>query len=259
LIQHIRVDRKEIWKGLYKLVNLAIRTKKHQFFEVLSKTMGQINRRRTIDYLKSKKVAVDPDFKFQIGRLVSEFETLELHEMGRAKDITDALRIIKTIPSVRKIVIFVEGPRDRTLYEQLINKFQKVKILPQNVRFITSQKGGWSNIHAERFRYNSWIDENRPEPIFVLVDADCDDKKIIKDCEKEWKRLGIPYHILQRGKPEKYYPEEVLKKVFGGTVPSSDETIKNRTAEIAALLSIEDIKGTDMHEVFSVKLKKIAI
>jgi hypothetical protein len=127
--------------------------------------------------------------------------------------------------------------------------------LPRDVKYFFVPQGGWDNIYAQRANFGDWIEMHRPDPIFILVDRDAK-PGTINDCEAAWRRLGIPYHILKRRSPEDYYPKELLKRILGHT-PNSKAEIKNRIAKIAESLTLRDIIGTDLYQVFANTLKNV--
>jgi hypothetical protein len=249
---------RNVWKALLKVMNYAINNQKHGFLYSVLLRMARINRRQTLDMIQKQLTsATDTTLRSMLAQLETEFEPQELHEVGKVKDIKDALKIIASTKALHKVVIFVEGPNDIILYRAIQARFSAEGILPQDVKYFFVQKGGWDNIYAERSNFGEWIEMFRPDPIFILVDRDARRQRTISECEEIWNQLGIPYHVLVRRSPEDYYSNGLLKKVFG-RIPDSKDEIKNQTVRIAKALTLQDIKGTDLYDVFAKTLKEIA-
>ncbi|MGD0237370.1 MAG: hypothetical protein ABSC55_22925, partial [Syntrophorhabdales bacterium] len=252
----IETSDRAVWMALSKVMNYTIESRKYSFLYSLITKMARINRRQTLGIIQKRlPSARDPSLRSMLTRFESEFEVLELHEIGRIKSINNALEIIAYTKALRRIYIFVEGPNDAILYRAIQAKFSDVGILPRDVKYFFVPQGGWDNIYAQRANFGDWIEMHRPDPIFILVDRDAK-PGTINDCEAAWRRLGIPYHILKRRSPEDYYPKELLKRILGHT-PNSKAEIKNRIAKIAESLTLRDIIGTDLYQVFANTLKNV--
>lgn len=253
----IETSDRGVWKALSKVMSYAIKNRKYGFLYSVLLRMARINRRQTLDIIQKQLAsATDPTLRSMLAQLETEFAAQELHEVGKAKDIADALEIIASTKALRKVIIFVEGPMDVVLYEEIKNKFCQAGILPPGVQYFVRPLGGWANIHGQLSSFGDWIDSYKPDQIFILVDGDTR-KDIISDCKKVWKQLNIPNHVLRRGSPEDYYPPGLVQRVLGRAPISKDE-IKKHTGRIARALTLRDIKGTDLYQAFAGTLRRIA-
>lgn len=256
-MEHIQTTNQIVLKGFEKIIDYAIQQQKYSFVYWALQKMARIDSSKALKLVQSKlEPATDPMYRSLLNRLKTEFEILQLHQLGKMRDIDSALEFISSTKPLRKAIIFVEGIHDVELYDALIKKFCEAGILPKDFQYFIDPKGGWPNIYSQRSNFGQWIDLNRPNPVFILFDRDIAHRQIL-ECEKIWKQIRLPYHILERRTPEKYYSKTLLRKVFGDHIPSSANEIKNRTRAIAEAMTLRDIQGTDLYEALAVKLRRI--
>lgn len=175
-----------------------------------------------------------------------------LSELGY--DVTDNL--------VSDLVILVEGPTDVPVLENLLMKM-----------------GVWDKYNIKFWPLGGDIMDKVDlsvfvEPNFVMAIVDRDDgdinsRRVRKNFKEACEKHEIYIHQLERYAIENYFTLEVLRQVFKGNLDESITSldpniklekqiginVKNNNHKIAKLLSIDDIRGADLHN-FLLEVKK---
>jgi predicted amino acid-binding ACT domain protein len=161
---------------------------------------------------------------------------------------------------VSDLVILVDGPTD---VEVLQNLLRKMGVLEKyNIKFWPLGGHIMNKVDLSVF--------GEKYSVVVLVDRDDADKgsrEVREELEKKCKEVGIDFKRLDRYSIESYFPLDVLKEVFNGTVGSkgsiNDFTaldpniklekqigidVKKNINKIAKTLSVDNIRDTDLYE-----------
>ncbi|MFC2014928.1 ATP-dependent endonuclease [Chloroflexota bacterium] len=156
---------------------------------------------------------------------------------------------------VSDLVIFVEGPNDVPVIEELLLKFG----LAQQFDIKTWPMGGdiMDQLYLSIFKES--------HPIIALIDSDPGSSKTRRRFKEKCEEYQIPVIQLKRYAIENYFTIKVLREVFGEQIPDGIEDIKpnvkiedqlgfnvkNSNRRISKIMSVDDIKETDLAEFFS--------
>jgi 5S rRNA maturation endonuclease (ribonuclease M5) len=162
---------------------------------------------------------------------------------------------------VSDVIILCEGPTDKPVIEEFLNKLGigerfNIKVWPLGGDIMDQLD---LSVFAESYR------------VVALVDADHQSGRIRARFLAKCSELGIPATKLERYSIENYFSTEAIASVMKTAIPVgvrqlSPDTpvreqlgfdVKRNGGQIAKVMSIADIEGTDLHQ-FLVKVGTLA-
>lgn len=186
---------------------------------------------------------------------LAEYSTeITLRDVTSTALVLEALGYSVADNLLSDLIILVEGPYDKIVLQQFLHK---MGILGKyNIRFFAL---GGDIMNTQDL---SVFTESKN--VVALIDSDRKSEKVRKEFLKQCKKLGIGVHKLDRYAIENYYSLDVLREIYGSQIPVEIKEIKHnekletqigmnvkkKSKEIASKMSISDIKGTDLHDIF---------
>jgi energy-coupling factor transporter ATP-binding protein EcfA2 len=177
-------------------------------------------------------------------------ESIELNDATARSKILSDIGYSVTDNLVSDLVILVEGPSDRPVYEEFLTKMG----LRENYDVKIWALGGdiMDQLDLTVFAQNYQI--------VAVVDRDPQSDSVRRRFEKNCEANRITVHRLDRYSIENYFPVHALRSVFGSQISSSFTEVdpkvrlsnqigidvRKNNRKLAENTSLDDIKGTDL-------------
>ncbi len=175
--------------------------------------------------------------------------------------VLDGLGYSVTDNLVSDLIILVEGPKDKPVIEEFLQKIglyssYSIKVWPVGGDIMDQSD---LSVFAEKYK------------IVALIDQDPGSKKVRDRFISNCNDLGVEVVRLKRRAIENYFTVSALRSVFKGQIPQELTSIdpnttledqigmnvKNNNYKIAKAMDLHDIQGTDLMTFFEMVERKL--
>jgi predicted ATP-dependent endonuclease of OLD family len=188
-------------------------------------------------------------------------EGIEVSNDTSRAAVLDSLGYSITDNLVSDLIILVEGPKDKPVIEEFLQKMglyssYSIKIWPLGGDIMDQLD---LTVFSEKYK------------IIALIDTDPKSRKVRSRFKTNCRTLKVDVHQLKYRAIENYFTLDALRGVFGNQVPKhlttieTDEllekqigfNVKMKNYNIAKLMTVEDIKNTDLYGFLEKVRKKL--
>ncbi len=253
-------------------------------------SFSEIDPDKAIEEIDKRIAAQTSKFRQRMTRIREQIDQKQLLGKGRVESIDVAIKKIQQIKSPKLVVIYCEGETDAPVCKKFVEEYKVKGILSSEVEILIDHMNGWPNVMSWKGRYNEWI-RMRNQDLIIVLDGDTDyfkdnrPKPGVEDLLREWQLLGITNRILSRPGIELYFPKRIIEEAHGLKIPAdyvlnetiplydqlkrlqekgvlggellSKEKFKRKNHQMADMLSVTDIQGTDLESFFLSNLKQL--
>jgi hypothetical protein len=199
---------------LIELRERALRLELSTVTQLLSNTIGKINRRELVRVIRRQMNVTPANWhRWQQSQALEQERTATIEE-GQRTPFDEVLKKLKGATSLNRLLVMCEGSTDIPVFEELIGQAGEVpEIMFDNV-------GGWSGLRNK--------DPNvlllASKAVIVVMDGDegrklSKHKRPLTDVAREQQRRlanhGIELCVLQRYGIENYFPQGAVERVLG--------------------------------------------
>jgi hypothetical protein len=254
------------WDKLADLRAKSLQLELPMLVSLLTETIAKIDRTRAAALIRRQVPNAHETWRTAQITQAIEQERIAKIEAAQRTPFDEVLRKLKGSTSINRLKVLCEGIHDQPVFETLIAQAGSAP------EIILDVVGGWSNLRA------------KPDPqlwllgckeVVIVMDGDNGrhlDKEgkplsdLARQEAKKISALPIELHVLERYGIENYFPKIVFETVLGTDLsaifPIPDDVSvvkylatcsigwpKNRNAEAARHLSLEDLRGTDLYAI----------
>ena len=289
-ISKIKSNHPQVLEGFSKIIDFTIEKDNSIYLEIVLNSLSEINPDKAIEEIDKRIGTQTSKFRQRMTRIREQIDQKILLGKGKVESIDVAIKKIQQIKSPKLVVIYCEGDTDAPVFNKFVEEYKAKGILSSEVEILIDHINGWPNVMIWKGRYNEWI-RTRHQDLIIVLDGDTDyfkdnkPKPNVKDLLREWQLLGIRNRILSRPGIELYIPKRIIEEAHGLKIPEdyvlneaiplydqlktlqekgalggellSKEKFKRKNHQIAGMLSVEDIKGTDLESFFLSNLKQL--
>lgn len=199
---------------LIELRERALRLELSRVTQLLSNTIGKINRRELVEVIRRQLDLVPTKWRrWQQSQALEQERTARIEEAQRTP-FDEVIRKLKGATSLNRLIVMCEGATDIPVFEQLVGQCGEVP----DIHF--SDVGGWSGLRNKDpnfFLLGS-------KAVIVVMDGDEGRKlskrakpltAIAREQRSRLARYGIDLRVLQRYGIENYFPQVAIESVLG--------------------------------------------
>jgi hypothetical protein len=289
-ISKIKSNHPQVLEGFGKIIDFTIEKDNSIYLEMVLNSLSEIDPDKAIEEIDKRIATQTFKFRQRMTRIREQIDQKVLLGKGKVESIDVAIKKIQQIKSPKLVVIYCEGETDGPVFKRFIEEYKAKGILSPEVEILIDQMNGWPNVMSWKGRYNEWI-RTRIQDLIIVLDGDTDyfkdnrPKPDVEDLLREWQLWGIRNHILSRPGIELYFPKRIVEEAHGLKIPEdyvlnetiplydqlkrlqekgvlggellSKEKFKRKNHQIARMLSVTDIQGTDLESFFLSNLKQL--
>jgi hypothetical protein len=290
LVSKIKSSHPQVLIGFKKIIDFTIEKDNSSYLEMVLNSLSEIDPDKAIEEIDKRIATQTPNFRQRMTRIREQIDQKQLLGKGKVESIDVAIKKIQQIKSPKLVVIYCEGETDAPVFKKFVEEYRAKGILCSEVEILINHMYGWPNVMIWKGRYNEWI-RMQNQDLIIILDGDPDYFKDnrpnaeVEELLREWQLLGIRYRILSRPGIELYFPKKIIEEAHGLKIPEDylfNETIplydqlkrlqekgvlggellskgkfKRKNHQIAGMLSVTDIQGTDLESFFLSGLKQL--
>lgn len=200
--------------GLVGLRERALRLELSTVTQLLSNTIGNINRRELVRVIRLQMNVTPANWQtWQHSQAIEQERTAILEEAQRTP-FDEVVKKLKGATSLNRLLLMCEGPSDVAVFQELLAQVGEVpEIVIDNV-------GGWSALPNK--------DPNvlllASKAVILVMDGDVGRKlskfkrpltDMAREQQKRFAKYGIELHVLERYGIENYFSQRALESVLG--------------------------------------------
>jgi len=199
---------------LIELRERALRLELSSVTQLLSNTIGKINRRELVRVIRRQMNVTPPTWqRWQQSQLIEQERTAVIEE-GQQTPFDEVLKKLKGATSLNRLLVMCEGPTDIPVFQDLIGQVGEVP------EIMFDHVGGWSGLRQKDPNLLLLVSK----AVIVVMDGD-EGRKLTKrkrpltdmarDQQRRLARCGIDLCVLQRYGIENYFPKGAIERVLG--------------------------------------------
>jgi hypothetical protein len=202
---------------LIELRERALRLELSSVTQLLSNTIGKINRRELVSVIRRQMNVTPANWQRWQQSQVIEQERAAVIEEGQQTPFDDVLKKLKGATSLNRLLVMCEGPTDIPVFQELVGQVGEVP------EIMFDHVGGWSGLRQKDPNILLLISK----AVIVVMDGD-EGRKLSKrnrpltdmarEQQRRLARCGIELRVLQRYGIENYFPQGATELVIGANL-----------------------------------------
>jgi hypothetical protein len=199
---------------LIELRERALRLELSTVTQLLSNTIGKINRRELVRVIREQLVVTPRDWRrWQLSQAVEQERTAVI-EAAQRTPFDEVIKKLRGATSLNLLKVLCEGSTDIPVFEELVGQAGEVP------EIVFGDVGGWSGLRNKDPDFLLL----GAKAVIVVVDGDegrelsSPDQPLTEVAEREQSRLakhGIELYVLRRYGIENYFPRAAVERVIG--------------------------------------------
>jgi len=199
---------------LIELRERALRLELSTVTQLLSNTIGTINRRELVRVIRQQlNVAPLNWHRWQLSQAVEQERTAAIEE-GQRTPFDDVIKKLKGATSLNRLKVLCEGSTDIPVFDELVGQAGEVP------EIVFGDVGGWPGLRNKDPDFLLLGSKS----VIVIMDGDegrklsSPDQPLTDLAQEEQERLashGIELHVLRRYGIENYFPQAAVERVLG--------------------------------------------
>ncbi len=262
-IADVRDD--QYWGRLVALRERGLQLGLPRFVYHISNIMARNNLTRIADVIRAQLDVTPAAWRDSQVLIAAEYERNARIDAARRAPFDTVIRKLTQTSTLKKFKVYCEGPNDQPAWRAFVSKLSRASVL----NILVDDVGGWANIenpNRDQLRLADGCYD-----LIVVMDGDRGRDMALaerpisavgRNVERLLRAVGIDLRILERYGLENYFSRAALEAVVGGDhsahfqlpvdgpvqglVPGFS---KAQNGAIAAAMSIQDLRGTDLETI----------
>ena len=198
---------------LIELRQRALRLELSTVTQLLSNTIGAINRRELVRVIR-EQLNITPVnwYRWQLSQALEQERTAGIEE-GQRTPFDEVIKKLKGATSLNRLLVMCEGSTDIPVFDELVGQAGEVPLI------VFGDVGGWPGLRNK--------DPNflllGSKAVIIVMDGDegrhlsKPDRPLTDETQEQERRLathGIVLHVLRRYGIENYFPQPSVERVL---------------------------------------------